>query len=120
MPCYDGRTHEDFMREEFTHNSPLAEMLCALMRQFEAGEIKEWPPGLWSWWDTHKRLDAIKAENEAHRLARMSADARASEAAPELLEVLVKLYKHGYTTGDDHAMVRDVIVRATGEQPKEW
>jgi hypothetical protein len=38
-------------------------------------------------------------------------------AAPELLAVLQRLYAHGYTTMADHAMVAEVIAKATGEAP---
>ena len=41
--------------------------------------------------------------------------ARLMEAAPEMLELLIDLYEHGYTTSHDHDRVAAMITRITGE-----
>jgi hypothetical protein len=65
MPCYDGSNDSDYIRSEaaraFTHNSPVAEMLCGVMRLIEGGGSGEWPPGLMEWWAEHQRRDEAKA-----------------------------------------------------------
>lgn len=69
MPCYDNRNDASYVRAEaikaFMHNSPIAQMLCALMKQIESGAITEWPEGLWEWWEEHKARDE-SAKGEGH------------------------------------------------------
>jgi len=65
MPCYDGRDSPEYARQEarreFRHNSDVAERLCSLMLQIEAGELKHISPELQMWWTEHKARDAAKA-----------------------------------------------------------
>ncbi len=65
MPCYDSRNEPGYVRkealEEFTHNSPVAEMLCAVLTTLEQeGEAFPHHPGLKQWWSDHKSRDAAK------------------------------------------------------------
>lgn len=53
--------------------------------------------------------------NFLHEMA--EPNARLIAAAPELLALLVDLYKHGYVTTGDHDRVRAMIEKATGEKP---
>lgn len=71
MPCYDGREnerqvlvsdeHQAKLRNEWTHNSPVAELLCAVMKQAgptRRGDFCEDIPGLAQWWREHQARDA--------------------------------------------------------------
>lgn len=65
MPCYDSRNAPEYVRAEalaeFTHNSPVAEMLCSVMREIEAGAAPTISPQLAQWWVAHKRRDSAKS-----------------------------------------------------------
>lgn len=72
MPCYDPRddSPEAIRSEEraklvteFTHNSPVAEMLCAVMKILHPNDrsrVASMVPGLEKWWDDHQKRDALK------------------------------------------------------------
>lgn len=67
MPCYDSRNEPDNVRaealREFTHNSPVAEMLCDLMRQADDGYVIDFSPELLAWWEEHKARDAAREKD---------------------------------------------------------
>jgi hypothetical protein len=75
MPCYDSRNEPDYVRaeaeKEWTHNSPVAELLCYVMGKLKAdipfaeGGLLEKNPALAQWWNEHQRRDRIKAGKEA-------------------------------------------------------
>ena len=77
MPCYDGREnerqvlvsdeHQAKLRTEWTHNSPVAELLCTVMKQLEregdapytlASRYCRNNPKLAKWWSDHQKRDA--------------------------------------------------------------
>lgn len=72
MPCYDARDNSDSAVEsrirtklinEFQHNSPVAEMLCAVMKILHPQDrprVAGMVPGLESWWKEHQIRDAKK------------------------------------------------------------
>lgn len=62
MPCYDSRTSPEYIAEDYRHNSPVAEMLCAMTQMALMGAFKiEHIPGLKEWWAEHQARDAAKA-----------------------------------------------------------
>lgn len=68
MPCYDPRdsspeANRSALLAEFTHNSPVAEMLCAVMKTIHPNdriELGRRIPNLQAWWDQHQARDAEK------------------------------------------------------------
>jgi hypothetical protein len=92
MPCYDSRgdanTPEgrDELLRSFTHNSPLAEIMCELMRriEYECPSLPV-PDAAAHWWKEHKARDAAKAKREAasQRKADIAAAARAKLSPAE-------------------------------------
>lgn len=60
MPCYDGRGEPANLREEFRHNSDVAELLCGLCQQLEirglAHEINSSSKRA-KWWKEHQARD---------------------------------------------------------------
>ncbi len=65
MPCYDSRDSSENARaeamREFRHNSPVAEMLCEVMRRISLkGMLYECSPAVVQWWEEHQRRDAAK------------------------------------------------------------
>ena len=84
MPCYDSRGDANTpegrgeLLRSFTHNSPLAEMLCSMCKLAESNG--------WSvssdvtvWWHDHRLRDEarLKAEEERKRRDDIAAVARA-------------------------------------------
>lgn len=72
MPCYDPRdsspdairseARDDFAKE-FTHNSPVAEMLCSVMKILNPQDrprVAQMVPGLEVWWKEHQERDRLK------------------------------------------------------------
>jgi hypothetical protein len=41
------------------------------------------------------------------------------DAAPDMLELLVYFYKHGYASFGDHERLIAVLTKATGKPPRE-
>lgn len=74
MPCYDSRDHDhDEIRAnarekamtEFTHNSPVAEMLCSVMNILHPDDrprVASMVRGLEQWWAEHQKRDEEKAK----------------------------------------------------------
>lgn len=72
MPCYDARDDsapavESRIRNkllvDFQHNSPVAEMLCAVMKILHPDDrprVAATVPGLDSWWKQHQARDKAK------------------------------------------------------------
>lgn len=65
MPCYDSTTSPEYVRaeaiKEFTHNSPVAEMLCGVLTALIAtGNAVPPIDGLDEWWRDHQRRDEAK------------------------------------------------------------
>lgn len=73
MPCYDGRENErqvdvDYedrarLRKEWTHNSPVAELLCTALKNLPLNQRRnlfEIDQRLAVWWSEHKRRDAAR------------------------------------------------------------
>lgn len=65
MPCYDSRSEPEYVlaeaRKKWMHNSPVAEMLCSVMKEIEAERLLEIvPPEVRAWWEEHKKRDADK------------------------------------------------------------
>lgn len=81
MPCYDSRDHDPSeiakgVREkalkEFTHNSPVAELLCSVMKCIQPSDQVELAiriPGLAEWWEEHLKRDMEKAEEPPQLLS---------------------------------------------------
>lgn len=66
MPCYDSRSEPKNVladaRKEWMHNSPVAEMLCSVMKEIEAGRLLEIvTPDVRAWWEDHKKRDTARA-----------------------------------------------------------
>jgi hypothetical protein len=63
MPCYDSRNEPDYVRrearEDFRHNSDVAEMLCWILTNYGDSGI-ELTPDIKQWWEEHKSRDAAK------------------------------------------------------------
>jgi hypothetical protein len=75
MPCYDPRDSSENVRaealESFTHNSPVAEMLCAVMKRISPENrlvLGKEISGLTQWWTDHQARDAKKEANEPKAL----------------------------------------------------
>lgn len=88
MPCYTPPPTEEETRahyyEEFTHNSPLAQMMCDLCQILDRDTIHR-VGGLEAWWGAHQRRDRARREREkadAERRNKMRA-ARAKLTAEE-------------------------------------
>lgn len=72
MPCYDPRDSSPAAISaearaqamiDFTHNSPVAEMLCSVMKAIHPADQEQLCgriPGLCNWWEEHKKRDAVK------------------------------------------------------------
>lgn len=65
MPCYDPMSDSSYKvaeaRMEWMHNSPVAEMLCSVMKEIEAERLLEIvSPDVRAWWEDHKKRDANK------------------------------------------------------------
>lgn len=93
MPCYDPPlTAEEERREyqknredqlkEFTHNSPVAEMLCALVTRLgDTNKLEDVlnnidekvEARLRHWWIEHKRRDDVKTKKEREAIERAHA-----------------------------------------------
>jgi hypothetical protein len=59
MPCYDSRDEPDYVRkearDEFRHNSDVAEMLCKILTLYpEATYTTE---EIQNWWKEHQERD---------------------------------------------------------------
>ena len=63
-------------------------------------------------WDA--KASARRADNEA-RAEREARRDHAEACFDEMLALLEDLFEHGYTTGDDHDRVRNMIAKAKGE-----
>lgn len=91
MPCYDSRgdanTREgrDELLRSFTHNSPLAEMLCTMCKAYLAATTAELPSSVVEWWCEHQKRDLAKAKAEQARKRRedVAAAARAKLSPTE-------------------------------------
>ena len=93
MPCYEpppGR--EDYYRD-FEHNSPVAEMLCFVLRYHEAHgrKVSEFTPAIQRWWAEHRlrdseRLKREEADAEKERL-REAALSKLTEAEKKVLGI---------------------------------
>lgn len=64
MPCYDERNEPAYVRaeaqREWTHNSPVAELLCSVMKgmhQQSRDKVLKEVPGLTKWWVDHQERD---------------------------------------------------------------
>lgn len=57
MPCYDPRDHE----EKELQNSPLAEMLCDVLKRLSEKQITDLPEATQNWWQEHKVRDSKKS-----------------------------------------------------------
>ena len=61
MPCYDPRDDADNVRaaalKEFRHNSPVAEMLCSVLKQIHPSNIQKLPVNVQVWWNEHQARD---------------------------------------------------------------
>lgn len=74
MPCYDGRENErqvlvndvdrERLRKEWRHNSPVAELLCYLLKNSPAARNEHCQnnPKLAKWWAEHQERDRRKAK----------------------------------------------------------
>ena len=72
MPCYDSRNDPEYVRGEererafrdFTHNSPVAELLCGVMKQASLDDTAKRflrnNPGLAKWWADHQARDKAR------------------------------------------------------------
>lgn len=75
MPCYDSRDDEPYRsaqvveeaRREFTHNSPVAELLCTVMKHLQNEHSRGYVsvlanhPEVSKWWADHQERDRRKA-----------------------------------------------------------
>lgn len=91
MPCYTYESPKDIRDDyyrSFTHNSPVAEMLCTMCK---LSEEHGWsvPSSVAPWWAEHKKRDARKAKEESKakgaRLDRERALAKLTKAERKLL-----------------------------------
>jgi len=75
MPCYDERNEPAYVRaeaeREWMHNSPVAELLCSVMRRLEREGMKPYTaassmcnkdPALARWWRDHLARDRARQE----------------------------------------------------------
>lgn len=91
MPCYDSRNDPAYVREEalaegrdklrkaqveWTHNSPVAELLCSTLKQLSPFAIGRLPHEVRAWWIVHQERDAEKARKEAKKEAQEQAAIR--------------------------------------------
>jgi hypothetical protein len=65
MPCYDSRNEPENVRrearEEWMHNSPVAEMLCEAMSIIQDNlSVSYMTPRLHAWWTAHRQRDALR------------------------------------------------------------
>lgn len=69
MPCYDSRNDLSsgerealqILRQDYRHNSDVAEMLCFLCGLIEKqGDMKKYPLTIQHWWAYHKERDNKK------------------------------------------------------------
>jgi arginine/lysine/ornithine decarboxylase len=82
MPCYDPpmtqaeitAMEQERVRkqlEKFSHNSPVADMLCYVLRKLEEAEepvkIQHLPENIHEWWEEHKERDRKKARAEKRK-----------------------------------------------------
>lgn len=80
MPCYDGREnerqvnvtdeHEGRLRREWMHNSPIAELLCSVMKKLtveQRAPLLVADPKLAHWWRDHQERDKAKADKKLLR-----------------------------------------------------
>lgn len=75
MPCYDSRNDPDYVRGEerkqafrdFTHNSPVAKMLCGVLTHMHPQMIAQLPAATRAWWVEHQERDRLRViwEREA-------------------------------------------------------
>jgi hypothetical protein len=75
MPCYDPRDSSPAairseargeFAKEFTHNSPVAEMLCSVMKIIHPQDrpiVASKVPGLMEWMLEHEARDAAKEQS---------------------------------------------------------
>lgn len=67
MPCYDDRDEPAYVlaeaRKEWMHNSPVAEMLCDLMKQVAASGKVNLTADVLAWWREHEARDKRKRES---------------------------------------------------------
>lgn len=63
MPCYDPTPDEivEHARRDFRHNSDVAELLCAVLKQIDRSAFT-WTPELKLWWYEHQCRDMVKGE----------------------------------------------------------
>lgn len=78
MPCFDGRDNErqvavdyedrERLREEWTHNSPVAELLCSVLHALsltgQAHGLLHRDPKLAKWWRDHQARDRRKGKRK--------------------------------------------------------
>lgn len=70
MPCYDSRDDPSSMlkeaREDWMHNSPVAEMLCWAMTMLDRAEVSHIVTPISeaadAWWAEHKARDKLKEQ----------------------------------------------------------
>lgn len=78
MPCYDSRCEPEYVaqaavaaaRDEWLHNSPVAEMLCSVLGTLSATELAKQSIHVQRWWNAHKDRDiaiAVKKIQEQKR-----------------------------------------------------
>lgn len=69
MPCYDPRSEPAYQvaeaRKEWMHNSPVAEMLCTILKAIKPELIKYYPEDIQRWWAEHQARDAEKTKKES-------------------------------------------------------
>lgn len=88
MPCYDSRNDPAYIREEareaFTHNSPVADLLCFTMKHVASqtrAALIEANPKLAKWWSDHQERDRKVAKEQKELEAREQAAIRSQIAA---------------------------------------
>ncbi len=72
MPCYDGRDSLDSIRfevkeklkQEYLHDSPVAEMLCKVLGNTPEQVIFDLPKEIRQWWAEHQLRDLQKEGRE--------------------------------------------------------
>ena len=64
MPCYDHRDSPEYQvaeaRQNFRHNSDVAEMLCYVLSNINPVHIATMPENIQVWWKEHQERDALK------------------------------------------------------------